>query len=327
MERIDDHLKPYTTEQMEQGGVLPEKISSISHDVEVAEESRIERVISQIQLTNAEVSRQTNVRFCFLGSTAMYAYLHEMSGDATKLQILEARIAGGKNDIDLAVPKGEMKSLMEDFGWGEEEKGLGRGYVDESRQIVDVMDRQELPSFGWQEVVVGGEKILLQHPVEMIFEKMITLQTAEEKEVKWGVDIKILKAYLVSKNGLNEVEVEKYLAEQFEVYKKEINQELSKENRAILNGVQAELQSGKSKEAALGNLLEKRLGQPVENLQATLVELFGDNLDYDRLFSQGNDGFINALNILMDERSGIKYSYQDLAESSQEKYSNLLANL
>ena len=322
----ENKLNPYTKEQMERRDVMPEKTSSISHDVEVVEESRIEHTISQIKLTSMEVSKQTNERFCFLGSMAMYAYLHEMTGDATKLQILEARIAGGKNDIDLAVPRGEIKSLTDDFGWGEEEVSLGRGHVGESHQIIDVMERQELPSFNWQEVAIDGETMLLEHPVEMIFEKMIALQENEDGEIKWGVDIKILKTYLMSKNDLDEVGVEEYLAEQFDIYKNEVNYDLNETNNEILNNIQSELQVGKSKEAVISELLEKKSGQPVENLKDALRDIFGESLDYDNLMVQDNEGFILQLNSLISRRGGMSYDYQDLAELSQNKYSELLTN-
>jgi len=223
-------LAPYSKEQVTKGEKLPERISSIRHDIETGERLKLDYVLEQVGNVSQAVASRTDKRFVVMGSMGMYITLNELRPDGSQLMLLEQRIASGKNDYDIGVHPETATAVMTDFGWDEERQKLNRGYVGEGRQMIDLLSRRELLHFPWRQAEIAGVPTSIQAPEEMIFEKMSALispgiedegETKGEvrvREIKWGVDIKLLKTYLMEKNSWSEDQVETHLAQRWDDY-------------------------------------------------------------------------------------------------------------
>jgi len=221
-------LSSYSTEQLGEEGVLPEKIASISHDVQVAEGQRLTHMLTlTTEVTNA-VKEKTQRPFVLRGSVAMYALLNDLKShnQVQNLTMLEQRIAGGKNDFDVAFNPDEVEGAMNDFGWNEQEKANRRSVfgLAHGKAMVDISGRVQLPSFPWVHVDVNGVSVLVVNPMEGILERMSILSDSEtpDKQIKWGVDVRILKAYLIVKNSWSEEQLEAELSKSWDKYQDDI---------------------------------------------------------------------------------------------------------
>ena len=190
----------------------------------INESEAVDLVLEKIAEVSRSIKERTRECFVILGSMGMYATLNESrEQEGGQLLILEQRIAGGKKDYDVGVHPESLNRVMDDFGWDSEAKKLQRGTIGGGKEMIDLMGRRELPHFPWRETEINGEKILVQSPEEMIFGKIEALINpgADEqgesnvREVKWGVDIKLLKTYLMQKNGWNDEQVEAHLSQKW----------------------------------------------------------------------------------------------------------------
>jgi hypothetical protein len=266
-------LEAYTERQLAEGEKLPENLSSISHDIEVVEGLRLDQRISQNLEVADGIENKTDARFCVTGSNGMYLLLNQLRNEGENLMILEERIAGGKNDFDIGFHKSDVQKAMTDFGWDEKTKELMRGHVGESKEMVDVMTRTELPHFPWQSVEINGRRILVPTAEEMIFEKMQVLidpgtedGEAKLREVKWGVDIKLLKAFLMIQNQWTEEELNQNLEVQWKEY-------LQDSRYGDVDGLVRKMEGGQKAEDIIGKFLEERLGRKIGTVSEELSEL------------------------------------------------------
>jgi len=324
-------LAPYSKEQITKGEKLPEKISSIRHDVETGEKLKLDFVVEQVANVSKLIKTKSENKFVILGSMGMYITLNELRENGEQLMLLEQRIAGGKNDYDVGVHPEKLGETMVSFGWNEETRKLQRGRVGEGSQMVDMMGRRELAHFPWRQTEVGGQSCFVQQPEEMVFEKISALVNpgsedngeAQMREVKWGVDIKLLKTYLMVKNDWTEVEVENNLARKWEDY--------VEDTRYL--GV-AELADrvgkGESAEAVIKDELQKRLGKQVENPRAELLTLFRQEAEpaiQKLMASTSAPEFSDTLRGLVDLRAMPRFTYAEASQKATEAYTRLLEGL
>jgi hypothetical protein len=269
----ESHLEAYTEQQMIEGEKLPENLSSISHDVEAIEGFRLnQRILRSLEAVGI-IRGKTDARFCVSGSNGMYLLLNQLRGEGKELMILEERIAGGKNDLDVGFDGSDRDKAMSDFGWDEESKKLGRGYIGNNKEMIDVMTYRELPHFPWQEVGDGDKKVLVPSAEEMIFNKMQGLidpgskdGESIQREVKWGVDIKLLKAFLIMKNQWDEETLELYLEGKWKEY-------LQDSRYNDVAGAVERMKAGENPDDVLGSILKERLGREVSDVGKELGSL------------------------------------------------------
>lgn len=331
MENFEANFRPYTKEQITEGEKLPERISSITHSVGAGEKLKLDLVLENIGEVSHSLNERTKERFAILGSMSMYATLNELrSGqEGGQLLILEQRITGGKNDYDVGVHPEYLNQVMGDLGWDDEAKNLQRGTVGDGKEMVDLMGRRELPHFPWRETEIGGEKILVQSPEEMIFEKMGALiepgtdEQGESRigEVKWGVDIKLLKTYLMLKNGWDDAQVESHLSQKWNDYVEDTRYQGIRELSNLV-------ENGSPVENVLRDSLQKRLGKTeVGDLRQELLNLFGEQGEeqIDSLLSASDASqFETSLRELIDLRAGEKISYEEARKKSEEEFSKIV---
>ena len=331
MKNFEANFRPYSEEEIAEGEKLPEKISSITHSVEAGERLKLDLVLEKICEVSRSIQEKTGERFAILGSMSMYATLNELRSkqEGGQLLILEQRITGGKNDYDVGVYPESLNQSMDDFGWDSEAKKLQRGTVGNGKEMVDLMGRRELPHFPWRETDIGGEKILVQSPEEMIFEKMGALiepGTDEQGEVrigevKWGVDIKLLKTYLMLKNGWDNAQVESYLSQKWNDYVEDTRYQGIRELSNLV-------ENGTSVVEVVRTALQKRLGKTeVGDLRQELLNLFGEQgkEQINSLLSASNTTqFETSLKGLIDLRAGKKLSYEEARKISEGEFSKIV---
>jgi len=329
MESFEGSLRPYTKEQITEGERLPEKISSVTHAVEAGEKLKLDLIIGQIGEVVHTIKDKTQERFAILGSMGMYATLNELRADGNQLVILEQRIEGGKNDYDVGVRPEALGQVMDSFGWGDEAKRLQRGYVGEGREMVDIMARRELTHFPWRETEINSNRFLVQLAEEMIFEKIGALinPRADEngesrmREVKWGIDIKLLKTYLAIKNGWDDVQVELHLAQRWGDYIEDT------QYQGVTELVEL-VRSGTPVEEVVKTALQKRLGRTdIGDLNQELANVFGEQgkQHIDSLLASATpQQFETNLRTLIDLRVGKKLSYEGASGQAEQEFDKLI---
>jgi hypothetical protein len=325
-------LAPYSWEQITNGEKLPKKISSIRNDLETGGKLKFNFVIEQIANASKAINIKTNNKFVILGSIGMYATINELRENDTRLKLLEQRISGGKNDYDIGVHPDKLQSIMSDFGWSKDTKKLQRGRVGDGSQMIDIMGRGELPHFPWRQTEVAGRKILVQAPEEMIFEKMTAFINpgashngeSRIREVKWGIDIKLLKTYLMMKNSWSEANVEKHLTERWGEYVEDTRYQGVAE-------LSERVAKGESVGEVVADALKKRLGkEQIVDVRQELLGIFGQGSETNiqALLSSSNDvKFSVNLRCLVDLQAGAKLSYEQATQKATEEYTKLLVDL
>ena len=331
MDNFEINFKPYTKEQIIKGEKLPERISSITHSVEAGEMLKLDIVLEKIVEIFRSVNERISEPFVILGSMSMYATLNELRSEreGVQLLILEQRIAGGKNDYDVGVHPECLNQVMDDFGWGNEAKKLQRGAIGDSKEAVDLIGRRELLNFPWRETEIKGEKIIVQSPEEMIFEKMGALikPGSDEqggliiREIKWGVDVKLIKTYLMIKNDWDDTQVESHLSQKWNDYVEDTRYQGVRELVSLV-------ESGISVEEVIKTALRKRLGKTeLGDLQIELLSLFGEQGEdqINSLLSTSDSyQFETTLRALIDLRSGDKLSYEEALKKTEEEFRKLI---
>lgn len=325
---MEANLHPFTIEQLTTSErLIPEKIAEINNDVEAGERRRLEVLLDDALEVARNVAEKTNEKFAFTGSIAMYALLNEMqqeNPDVGELMLLEQRISGGKNDFDVCIPLGKKAQVMREFEWNEERTSKGRGHVGSGRQMVDLMERTETDEFPWQSVSLNGETILVQSPEELIFSKVHLLVRPgvdeegkpREREIKWGVDIKILKAYLMVKKDMSIEELDAYLAGKYEIY-------LESERYSTVKQLAESFEKTGNAEATLTPVLEQMLGRPVSDLRADLLTTVGGGSEemVDQLHGARDRGeFERALRGVVDLREGERLTFTQAQEEAGIQY-------
>lgn len=258
----------------------------------------------------------------------MYSLLSELRVNGRELMILEQRISGGKNDMDIGVAEEEIASIMEDFGWDDVDKGEKRGLVTEGSLMVDVLSRKEKPHFPCQKVSVNGREVQAQSPEEMIFEKLSALLNPASGddgkpglgEIKWGIDIKLLKAYLMEKNQWSSEEVENHLSKRWGDYLEDTRYE-------TVRGIMEKVDEGGSVEGVLRSALEQKEGKPIiGTVKQSMVSEFGEEHEtvIDTLLASNSKEEIDKLlRQLVDFKLQPALSYQESTEKADVKFQSL----
>lgn len=326
------NLQAYSTEQLSTTEkILPEKIAEIAHDVEAGERRRLDVLLDGASEVATGVASKTEERFAFLGSIAMYALLNELrekNPQIGELMLLEQRIAGGKNDFDVCVQLGKKQKVMDQFGWSPKQQEDSRGHIDSENQMVDFMERLEKPDFPWRAVKLKGETVLVQNPEEMIFSKIDALVNPglddegkkRTREIKWGVDIKILKAYLLIDKGMKPEELDTYLAEKYKIYAE-----------GERYGPVIQLAEGFKSNETIPDLLRPALEATIKrestDTRMDLIEWCGagSEMIVDQLLKSPNkEDFVNALKLFVDHKMGKLPTYEEAQSEATSKYGELL---
>lgn len=328
----ETNLQPFTLEQLATSEkILPERIAEINHDVEAGERRRLDVVLESATEVAHNVSEKTQERFAFMGSIGMYTLLNEMKQNNPQvgdLMLLEQRIAGGKNDFDVCVEQGKKQAVMQEFGWDKRHIELGRGIVGTGKQMVDMMERQEKPDFPWQAVTLNGETVYVQNPEEMLFSKINALVnpglddegSVREREIKWGVDIKILKTYLMVEKGIDAQELDNYLAERWKVY-------TESERYGSVTQLAEQFDSAGDVQRLLVPVMEKMLGRPITDLRADLISSVGNGSEelVDGLLAvKDREAFVGAMRAVVDYKIGKPMTFEEAQLVASEEYGQLL---
>ena len=325
----NESLAPYSWEQITKGVDLPEKISSIGNDLETGGNLKFDFVIKQIADASKAIRAKTNNKFVFLGGMGMYATVNEIRKSGQQLTLLEQRISKGKNDLDIGVSPDELQSTMLDFGWSEETRKLQRGKVSGSSLMIDIMSRRKFPHFPWHQSEVMGQKIFVQSPEEMIFEKIAALvnpgtsdnSESRIREVKWGIDIKLLKTYLTIKNNWSESYIEKYLSKRWGNYIEDTRYQ-------GISELSEKVAKGEGVDKVVTDALKKRLGkEQIAKVKQELIYIFGQEAETHikaLLSSLGVNEFSANLKSLIDLQAGAKLSYKQASQKAAEEYTKLL---
>ncbi len=329
----NETLNAYAPEQLAQEKVVPERISSVSHDIEVGERQRLEVMLESVEDLTVNLNEHTDERYAYMGSIGMYLLMNEMSSqqeDVTSLMILEQRIAGGKNDFDIGLsPESKVKVMQDDFGWDKGTRNLQRGYVGDGRQMVDVLEKTESDSFPYVEVSIGNERALVQHPEEALFEKMHALidpgldeeGQPREGEIKWGVDIKLLKTYLMLSENMDEQGLEEHLAKRWEQFQFE-------RRYGNISRLSQQFVEGTTPVDVLTPVVEARTGKPVTDLRTELTDILPD-ADEDTvdviLTAETPEALFEGLKTAMDTTLPEYKDYSEAQMVASEAYQELLA--
>lgn len=324
MEHIST-LKAYTPVELGSEGKLPERLVSISHDIHVLEGQRLEHMLCLTGEVVTEVRTKTDNPFCLRGSVAMYALLNTLreQDHVRDLSVLEQRVAGGKNDFDVAFQPESVAIVMVELGFSTEEKKDRRAVFPliHGGAMIDILGRNQLPHFPWEIVDINGVQVPVVGAFEGILERMNILADpkVEDKQIKWGVDIKILKAYLQIGQNLSDEQIEFVLDGKWRQYQEDIRYQsvgaiLDKNNtgqmpRSIITEV-------------LGN--EIHVGEIVE---IALIRKFPSlNEDDVRALIEPNDieEFEENLKKVIDIASPPFVEYADLSEKASKAYTKLL---
>ena len=324
----EHNLRPFSIEQITQGEKLPDKLSTIRNEVGKIEGLRLNYVLDKVSQTQEAIESKTSKRFVVLGSMAMYPLLSELRVNGRELMILEQRISGGKSDMDIGVAGEEVASVMEDFGWDDVAKGKKRGFIAEGNLMVDVLSRKEKPHFPCQKVLVNGKEVQVQSPEEMIFEKMSALLNPAPDdnrkprlgEIKWGVDVKLLKAYLMEKNQWSSEEVENHLANKWGYYLEDTWYEAVRE-------IMEKANEGEPIESVLKSALEHKEGKPIiGTVKQSMISEFGvgGETTVDTLLASNSKEEIDKLlRQLVDFKLQPALSYQEATERADVKFQSL----
>lgn len=266
------------------------------------------------------VKAKTQKPFVLRGSVAMYALLNELrsNNQVQNLMMLEQRIAGGKNDFDVAFLPDDVEGAMNDFGWDEKAKSDRRSVFNlaEGEAMIDVLGRAQLPNFPWVSVPVVS-------PMEGIFERMSILSNDEtpNKQIKWGVDVKILKAYLQLKNGWDNEQLESELARNWEKYQDDVRYQ----------GVQSLIErhrNGEKAESIVRGLLRIQEGTSDLDLEKTIKNLFPevqDEIINKLLNPSSTEEFELAVKSIVDISTKPKTDYVTMSSRASSNYLRLIS--
>ncbi|MBU1132838.1 hypothetical protein KKG08_01035 [Patescibacteria group bacterium] len=330
----DKTLDAYNIEQLS-NEVLPERISSIHFDVEAIEGKRLDKNFERIETSTRNIKKHTDEKFAYIGSMGMYPLLNELKDLDEKvgdLAILEQRVSGGKNDVDVAFLPGKTRKVMlEDFGWDSEAVSKQRGELEGYDATLDIMERDELEYFPWREVTLGNETFFVQNPREAICEKINAFLTNnyDEKgkpasnEVKWGIDIKLLKTYLIASENIIPEELEERLSEDWEVYVKG-KVDVYEEYYKVIKDVSELLNSENTPEEIIkGFVSDKEL--KVEEFLKYKYPFADEEEIKNVLESDSKESFYLSLKKILDKNKPVHRTFKEAQNLASEEYKKFLS--
>ena len=330
----DKTFDAYNLEQLS-SEILPERISSIHFDVEAIEGKRLDRNFERIEISTHNIKKHTDEKFAYIGSMGMYPLLNELKDLDEKvgdLAILEQRVSGGKNDVDVAFLPGKIRKVMlEDFGWDSEAVSKQRGKLEGYDATLDIMERGELEHFPWREVTLGNETFFVQNPREAVCEKINAFLTDnyDEKgeltsnEVKWGIDIKLLKTYLIVSENVTPEELEEGLSEDWEVY---IKGKVDKyeEYYKVIKDVSELLNSENTPEEVIKGFVSDTELEVKEFLKYKYP--FADEEEIRSVLESDNkESFYLSLKKILDKNKPVHRTFDEAQDLASKEYEKLLS--
>ena len=324
----DKSFDAYNLEQLSEK-ILPERISSIHFDVEAIEGKKLEKNLETLEISTHSIKEHTDEKFAYVDSMGMYPLLNELKESNEKLDdlaILEQRVSGGKNDIDVAFLPGKMgRVMLEDFGWDSEAISKQRGHLERSETTLDIMEREELEHFPWREVALGNETFFVQNPREAVCEKINAFITdkydgkeeLEPGEVKWGIDIKLLKTYLIASEGITPEELEKSLSEDWESYQFE-------KRYGSITKLSEKLNKNNTPEEVIKNFVDS----PDTNVNKLIKERFplSSNNDIENVLeSDSKESLFKSLKSIVDKNLSEYKNFKEAQSLAFIEYEKLLS--
>jgi hypothetical protein len=322
-------LSPYTLEELSLIN-LPQKLAEHTNEVELEQEKEpYEQTINNL----VEVSRELNShmaeeKYAFTGSMSMYALwndLMEKSPDINIRRILNQRIKGGKNDFDIAITEARKEVVMtEKLKFDDDAKAKQRGVI--GNHMVDIQVRPVMNDFPYKEVQLGDQRVFVQNPVVGIFERMSALAYPQigndgkdnPKEIKWGVDTKLLKLYVMLSENLTEDQLEEKLKNLWDKY-----QEGKRYEYAEYLASQVKL--GKDPKELLLPSINKLLKESIstEDLQEKIKGIFPNvplEVINTMLYTGDDKVFLNSMKEVIDLVTPKPDTHEEMCEKANENY-------
>lgn len=324
-----DSLKAYTLEELSLID-LPVNLAGHPNEIEVeAGKDYYQQTVDNLtQLTGDLNELMEGEGYAFTGSMGMYSLWHDLmerKPDIDIKRILNQRIKGGKNDFDIAITEDRKEIVMtEKLKFDEDAKGKQRGVI--SDYMVDILVRPVIKGFPNTEISLGEHKVFTQNPVVGIFERMSALaypQVGDDgkenpKEIKWGVDIKLLKLYVMLSEDLTEEELEDKLESMWNQY-----QEGKKYEYAEY--LASQVRQGKDQKELLLPSICKLLNKDIsaKDLQKEITEKFtwvDGKIFAVLLYTKDSDIFLENMKILIDLITPEQDGYKVMRKRAIENY-------
>lgn len=325
-----DSLESYSLEELK-NTILPSGLALHPHSIRVEEgNSEYSQTMDNLVQVTAELNdRLGNEKCAFGGSMAMYLLwndLMEKYGEIDIREILNQRIRGGKNDYDLTLELGRKNIVMKDkLGFKNSEIQKERGKV--ANQMIDVLSRPEKKNFPNREISIGEQEFDVQNPYDSLFEKLSALAYPQvdefgkerEKEVKWGVDVKLYKLYLQLSEKLSEEQLNERLVELWGKYKKE-RREIGAEEIA------SEMNSGKNAREIVGNMFRMSFSSDEELISKSqeLYPKISIDLIRDLIGSVDKQSFIANIMKVYEVLDKDSDSYLEMHRKAEDNFRLLL---
>lgn len=324
-----DVLRPYTLEELSIIN-LPENLAKQSHEVQLEQGKDFygQTIDNLTQLSRDLNNHMVEEKYAFTGSMSMYALwndLMERKPDIDIKRVLNQRVKGGKNDFDITITEERKEVVMtEKLKFDEDAKAKQRGVI--GNHMVDILVRPVINDFPHKEVQLGEQKVLVQNPIEGIFERMSALAYSQvgndgkenPKEIKWGVDTKLLKLYVMLSENLTEEELEKKLEDMWVKYQ---------EGRRYqyVEYLSSQVKEGKNPKELLLPSMSKLLNEdiPIDSLSFKIKEKY-PNIDgkiVDEMLETTDDKVFNMnMKGLIDILSPEPDSYREMSKKANDNY-------
>jgi len=326
-------LEPYSLEQLSVIN-LPENLARHTNEIEMEDgKEPYEQTIKNLtEVGTALNNKMEGEEYAFTGSMSMYALWYDFMNSKPNVDIkrvLNQRVKGGKNDFDIAIREERKLPVMRDkLGFDEDAISKQRGIV--GNHMVDIQVRPQIKDFPYKEVNLGEEKVLVQNPIEGIFERMSALAYEQigndgkvnPNEVKWGVDTKLLKLYVMLSENLTEEKLEEKLANLWSKY-----QEGKKYQ--YVEYLVSQIKQGKDQRELLLPGIRNFLNEDIsiEELPEKMKESFSgvsaesvDNL----LYTKDLELFRKVAKELIDSVTPKGDSYEEMHEKANENYNAII---
>ncbi len=325
-------LEPYSLEELSVIS-LPGNLARHTNEIKMEEgKEPYEQTIKNLtEVTSALNSKMEGEEYAFTGSMSMYALWYDFMNKKPNVDIkrvLNQRVKGGKNDFDIAIREERKLAVMEDkLGFDEDAVSKQRGVV--GNHMVDIQVRPSIKDFPYKEVDLGGEKVLVQNPIEGIFERMSALAYEQigndgevnSNEVKWGVDTKLLKLYVMLSEGLTKEKLEEKLASLWNKYQKG-------KKYGYVEYLASQVKEGKDQRDLLLPGMRKFLNEDIsiEELPEKMKESFSgvppENID-NLLYTKDLELFKKEAKQLIDSVTPKGDSYEEMREKANENYNEI----
>jgi len=328
-----DSLKAYNLEELSEIN-LPSKLSYHSNEIQVEEgkEPYEQNIKNLTEIASVLNSKMEGEEYAFTGSMSMYALWYDLMSRNKGVDIrrvLNQRVKGGKNDFDIAIREERKLAVMENkLGFDEDALSKQRGVV--GNHMVDIQVRPRIMDFPYKEVNLGEEKVLVQNPIEGIFERMSALAYPQvgsdgkenPKEIKWGVDIKLLKLYVMLSENLTEEQLEQKLETLWIKYQEGRRYEYAEY-------LSLQVKGGKNPSELLLPSISKLLNKdiPIEGLELSIREEFPnipEEIVSNLLNTNDGDVFLINMKMIIDSITPEPDRYQEMSRKANDNYSMLI---